>query len=134
MRLLETTLAGVDTLLLISSSQICQRATHVIVAAKKAGIKRIVYTSLLHADTSQLSLAEEHRQTEAAIQVSGLAYTLLRNGWYTENYQASIPGALAGGALIGSPGEGRVASATREDYAKAAVAALTGRRHRLDPA
>ena len=129
---LEAALAGVVTLLLISSSEIGQRATqhaNVIEAAQKTGVKRIVYTSLLHADTSPLSLAEEHRQTEAAIKASGLAYTLLRNGWYTENHLGSLPGALAAGAFIGSAGEGRVASATREDYAEAAVAVLTGQGH-----
>lgn len=125
-------LSGVDTLLLISSNEIGQRAvqhSNVIEAAKKAGVKRIVYTSLLHADTSPLSLAGEHRETEAAIVASGIPYTILRNGWYTENYTASIPGALAGGAFLGSAGAGRISSASRVDYAEAAVAALTGAGH-----
>lgn len=122
---LETALAGVDTLLLISSSEVGQRAVqhgNVIDAAKAAGVKRIVYTSLLHADTSPLSLAEEHRQTEAALKASGIAYTILRNSWYTENYTGSIGGALAGGAFIGSAGDGKISSAPRLDYAEAAVA------------
>ena len=86
---LDSALSGVETLLLISSSEIGQRAAqhaNVIAAAKKAGVKRIVYTSVLHADTSVLSLAEEHRATEADLKSSGLSYTILRNGWYTENY------------------------------------------------
>lgn len=125
-------LTGVDTLLLISSNEMGQRAAqhrNVIDAAKKAGVKRIVYTSLLHADTSPLSLAEEHRQTEAALKASGIAYTILRNGWYSENYTGSIGGALAGGAFIGSAGDGRISGATRLDYAEAAVAVLTGEGH-----
>lgn len=125
-------LAKVDTLLLISSSEVGQRAVqhaNVIAAAKQAGVKRIVYTSLLHADSSPLSLAEEHRVTEADIKASGLAYTILRNGWYTENYLGSLGAALEHGALIGSAGEGRIASATREDFAEAAVAALLGQGH-----
>ena len=120
-------LAGVDTLLLISSSEVGSRAPQhraVIEAAKAAGVGRIVYTSLLHADVSPLGLAGEHRDTEAMLKASGLTFTILRNGWYTENYAASIPGALAGGAFMGSAGEGRIASATRADYADAAVAAL----------
>jgi NAD(P)H dehydrogenase (quinone) len=124
--------AGVDTLLLISSNEVGKRAPQhhaVIEAAKKAGVKRIVYTSLLHADTSPLSLADEHRQTEAELKASGVPFTILRNGWYTENYAGSIPGALAGGAFIGSAGEGKVSSATRADYAEAAVAVLTGEGH-----
>ncbi|NDK54880.1 SDR family oxidoreductase [Pontibacter fetidus] len=129
---LNKALEGIDTLLLISSSEVGQRATqhhNVIEAAKKAGVKWIVYTSLLHADTSSLSLAEEHRHTEAELKKSGIPHTILRNGWYTENYAGSIPGALAGGALIGSAGEGKISSASREDFADAAVAVLTGEGH-----
>ncbi len=120
-------LAGVETLLLISSSEVGRRAPQhraVIEAAQAKGVGRIVYTSLLHADVSPLGLAGEHRDTEAMLKASGLTFTILRNGWYTENYAASIPGALAGGALMGSAREGRIASATRADYADAAVAAL----------
>ena len=129
---LDRAFVGVDTLLLISSSEVGQRmAQHhnVIEAAKKAGVKRIVYTSLLHADTSPLSLANEHRATEAELKASGIAFTILRNGWYTENYTGSISGALAGGAFLGSAGDGKISSATRADYAEAAVAVLTGEGH-----
>jgi NAD(P)H dehydrogenase (quinone) len=125
-------LTGVDTLLLISSSEVGQRAVqhrNVIEAAKGAGVKRIVYTSVLRADTTPLSLADEHRTTEAALKASGIPYTILRNGWYTENYTASVGGAVAGGAFIGSAGDGRISSATRDDYAEAAVAVLTGEGH-----
>ncbi|GHA62428.1 SDR family oxidoreductase [Pontibacter akesuensis] len=129
---LNRALAGIDTLLLISGSEVGQRARqhqNVLEAAKKAGVKRIVYTSLLHADTSTLSLADEHLATEAALKDTGIPYTLLRNGWYTENYTGSIPGALAGGAFIGSAGEGRISSAARADYADAAVVVLTEEGH-----
>ena len=121
-------MAGVDRLLLISSSEIGRRVPQhkaVIDAAKAAGVKLIAYTSLLHADTSSLGLADEHRHTEVLLKESGVPYVLLRNGWYTENYTASIPAALQHGALLGSAGEGRIASATRADYAAAATAVLT---------
>jgi len=124
---LATALSGAETLLLISSNAIGARvAQHraVIDAAKTAGVRRLAYTSVLHADVSALELAEEHRQTEALIAASGIAHTLLRNGWYTENYTASIPPALQHGALIGSAGLGRISSATRADYAEAAAIAL----------
>lgn len=129
---LSAALAGVETLLLISSPEIGQRVAqhrNAIDAAKRAGVKRIVYTSLLRADRSPLSLAPEHKETEGLIKASGLAYTFLRNGWYSENYTGSIAGALAGGAFIGSAGEGRIASAARADYAAAAVAVLTSAGH-----
>ncbi len=124
---LDRALAGIDTLLLISSSEIGQRATqhrNVIDAAKKAGVKRIVYTSLLHADTSPLSLADEHRATEADLKASGVPYTILRNGWYTENYEPALRYAEDTGLLLANAGDGRVASAAREDYAEAIAAVL----------
>lgn len=120
-------LKGVRNVLLISSNQIGRRAAQhraVIDAAVAEGVERLLYTSVLHADVSSLGLADEHRQTEAMIADSGLAHTLLRNGWYTENYAASIPAALAHGALIGAAGDGRISSASRQDYADAAVEAL----------
>ena len=129
---LAAALAGVDTLLLISSSEVGQRAVqhrNVIQAAKQAGVKRIIYTSLLHADTSPLSLAVEHRDTESALKEAGIPFTILRNGWYTENYTGSIAGALAGGAFVGSAGEGRISSAARADYAEAAAVVLTSTGH-----
>ncbi|MGJ7491657.1 SDR family oxidoreductase [Variovorax sp. ZT4R33] len=125
---LSRALAGVETLLLISSSEVGQRVAqhrHVIDAAKAAGVTRVVYTSLLHADRSTLSLAPEHVETEALLRASGLHVTLLRNGWYTENYTASVGSAVAHGAFIGSAGDGRIASAARADYADAAVAVLS---------
>jgi NAD(P)H dehydrogenase (quinone) len=125
---LSKALAGIDNLLLISGSEVGQRAkqhANVIEAAKKAGVKWIVYTSLLHTDVSSLSLAVEHSATEKVLKESGIPYTLLRNGWYTENYTGSIPGAIAGGAFIGSAGDGKISGAARADYAEAAVAVVT---------
>lgn len=124
---LQAAFQGVSKLLLISSSEVGQRAAQhqaVIDAAKAAGVELIAYTSLLHAETSPLLLGEEHRQTEAALQQSGLPFVLLRNGWYSENYAASIAPALAHGAFIGAAKNGRIASAARADYALAAATVL----------
>lgn len=117
-------LEGVEKLLLISSSEVGQRTAqhrNVINAAKAAGVSFIAYTSLLHADTSPLGLAAEHIETEKLLAASGIPYALLRNGWYSENYLASAPPALAHGVFIGAAGDGKIASATREDYAAAAA-------------
>lgn len=125
-------LEGVQTLLLISSSEIGQRALqheNVINAAKQAGVGRIVYTSVLNAPGSQLSLAEEHRVSEGLLMASGLTYTILRNGWYTENYLRSLESALEHGAIIGSVGDGKIASATREDFAEVAAVVLVEQGH-----
>ena len=97
---------------------------NVVEAARTAGVSLIAYTSVLHADRSPFGLAEDHRQTEALLARSGVPFVLLRNGWYTENYMASVPAALAHDALIGAAGEGRIASAARADYADAAAAVL----------
>jgi NAD(P)H dehydrogenase (quinone) len=121
-------LKGADKVLLISSSEVGQRAKQhraVIDAARRSGVKLLAYTSVLHADTSPLGLAAEQRETEVMIRASGIPFTLLRNGWYTENYMAGISGALAHCAVYGCAGEGRIASATRADYAEAAAAVLT---------
>lgn len=119
---------GVDKLLFISSSEVGRRLPQhraVIDAAKHAGVKLLAYTSLLHADISPLGLAAEHQATEALLQASGVPFVLLRNGWYSENYLASVPAALQHGALIGSAGDGRIASAARADFAAAATAVLS---------
>ena len=125
-------LNGIDHLLLISANEIGKRAEqhkNVIEAAQKADVQWIVYTSLLHADTSSLNLAGEHRFTEEALKGSGIDYTILRNGWYTENYTGSIQGALKAGAFVGSAGDGKISSATRTDYAEAAAVAITDQSH-----
>jgi len=109
---LDAAFQGADKLLLISSSEVGQRTPqhqNVIAAAQRAGVALLAYTSLLHADTSPLGLATEHLATEALLRASALPHVLLRNGWYTENYLASIPPALA----------------ARADYAAAAAAVLT---------
>lgn len=129
---LDAALRGLEKVLLISANEIGQRVRqhrNVIEAALRVGVPFLAYTSLLHADTSPLALAEEHRQTEAALRASGLTYTVLRNGWYTENYENSLRAALAHGVLVGASGEGRISSATRADYAEAAAVVLTGDGH-----
>jgi len=126
---LRSALVGIQRLLLISSSEVGQRkAQHraVIEAAKSSGVQLLAYTSLLHADSSTLGLAGEHRDTEQALAESGLGYVLLRNGWYSENYTASVPPAVEHGSILGSAQLGRISSAAREDYADAAAVVLTG--------
>lgn len=125
---LSTALAGVEKLLLISGSEVGKRiAQHqaVIDAAVENDVALLAYTSILHADRSSLMLAEEHRATEAALQSSGIANVLLRNGWYNENYTGTAAMTVEQGALYGCAGEGRISTASRADFAAAAVAVLT---------
>ncbi len=122
-------LDGVTKLLLISGSEIGARIQQhkvVIDAAIKYGrLELLAYTSILHADKSPMILAQEHIATEKIIQESGIPYSILRNGWYTENYTGSAKSALEHGAVFGAAGDGRIASASREDYAEAAAQVLT---------
>lgn len=124
---LDAAFAGAERLLLISSNALGVRVEqhrNAIEAARRAKVAHIAYTSVLHADVSKLGLAEEHRRTEALLEASGLPFTLLRNGWYTENHTAAIAAALQHGALIGGAGQGLISSAARRDYAAAAAVAL----------
>jgi len=128
----EAALRGAEKVLLISSSEVGKRdAQHraVVDAAKKNGVKLLAYTSMLHADRSSISLAPEHKATEEAIRASGIPYVFLRNGWYLENYTENLGPALQQGAMIGSARDGRIAGATRRDFAEAAVAVLTDDGH-----
>lgn len=129
---LAPSLSGVTTLVLISSNDFDDRVgqhRNVIAAASAAGVGRILYTSLLRADTSPMLLAADHKATEDAIRASGLGFTILRNGWYTENHTGSLAGAIAAGALIGAAGEGRFSAAARADYAEAIAVTASGEGH-----
>lgn len=129
---LEAAFEGVDTLLLVSSSEVGQRVPQhvaVIDAAKAAGVGRVVYTSVLHADTSSLVLAPDHKATEEHLAQSGLATTILRNSWYIENYAQSVQQARETGEILASVGDGRIASATRAEYAEAAAVVLLDEAH-----
>lgn len=125
---LDRAFAGVDALLLVSGSEVGKRVrqhANAIEAAERAGVGRIVYTSAPHADDTALVLAPEHTATEKLLAASGLPVTVLRNNWYTENYADQLETAAATGEIVGSAGDGRVASASRADYADAAAVVLS---------
>lgn len=124
---LPTALAGVQRLLLVSGTAVGQRVaqhTAVIEAAVAAGVERIAYTSILRADTTSNPLAPEHRGTEAALAAAGVPVTLLRNGWYTENYTDRLAEYGQRGEVVGATGGGTVSAAPRAEYATAAAVAL----------
>ena len=125
---LDAAFKGATKILLISSSEVGQRAQqhqNVIDAAKRAGVSLLAYTSVLRADTSPLGLAAEHVVTEAAIRAAGLPYSFLRNGWYLENHTEHLAPVLEHGVVLGAAQDGRFSSAARADYAAAAAAVLT---------
>jgi NAD(P)H dehydrogenase (quinone) len=119
--------AGVDRVLLVSSSEAGSRLAHhtnVIEAARRAGASRIAYTSMLNADDTTNPLAGEHRDTEQLLRQAGVPFTLLRNGWYTENYTDQLSRYLTSGHVLGAAGNGRISAATRRDYAIAAAVSI----------
>ncbi|MEV6423051.1 SDR family oxidoreductase [Streptomyces sp. NPDC051662] len=129
--LADTFRAG-DRVLLISGSEVGQRVpqhTAVIDAARAADVAQLAYTGILGGPDADLQLAAEHKETERLILDSGLPYTFLRNGWYTENYTGNLAPVLEHDAVVAAAGEGRIASASRADYAAAAAAVLTGDGH-----
>jgi NAD(P)H dehydrogenase (quinone) len=125
---LDMAFVGADTMLLVSTTTVGERygnARNAIDAAARAGVSRIVYTSIVNASTSQMMLADEHRRTEDYLRNSGSAFVILRNGWYLENYTNQLPMITQYHALLGSAHHGLVSAASRRDYAAAAVAVLT---------
>jgi NAD(P)H dehydrogenase (quinone) len=129
---LKDAFAGAEKVLLVSSSEVGQRAAqhrNVVDVVREVGVSLLAYTSIPYADRSQVLLATEHKVTEAYIRDSGLPYVFLRNSWYMENYTAQLPAVLQHGVVLGAAGEGRVSAATRADYAAAAAAVLTEEGH-----
>ncbi|GGX73344.1 NAD(P)H-binding protein [Streptomyces fructofermentans] len=120
-----------DRVLLISGNEFDKGRVgqHKVVldAAGAAGVALLAYTSA--PGSLSAALADDHRGTEAAILESGITHTLLRNGWYNENYTENLAPVLEHGAVVQAAGDGRIASAARADYAAAAVAVLTGEGH-----
>jgi len=122
-------LRGVDRVLIVSTDVIgevrIKLQTDAVGAAKAAGVKRIVYTSMPYPEPGNIiPMAADHGATETAIKTTGIDYTILRNSWYTENLLGSLPAALASGKWYSASGDGLISHVTREDTARAAAAAL----------
>ncbi|MGW4241363.1 NAD(P)H-binding protein [Nocardia sp. NPDC004722] len=117
--------AGAERLLLISSPELdpARRLHHhlgALRAARQAGVRWVVYTSFLGADTDPTGLTEAHHATEQAIFDSGLAYTILRNPLYSEPF---LPSPTASEVMSGTGGRG-LNTAFRADLARAAATVL----------
>jgi NAD(P)H dehydrogenase (quinone) len=125
---LDEAFADAETMVLVSTTTVGERFDNhrnAIDAARRAGVSRIVYTSILNASTARMTLADEHRRTEDYLRESGSAFVILRNGWYLENYTDHLPTITEYHALPGSARDGLVSAAARRDYAAAAAAVLT---------
>jgi NAD(P)H dehydrogenase (quinone) len=124
----EAALSAGDTFVLVSGNELATRDAQqadAVDAAKRAGVAHLVYTSGLRAAESPSPIAASHAASEKVVRDSGIPFTLLRNGWYTENYARTLPAVRDSGVLLSSVGDGRVASATRIDFAQAVGAVVT---------
>ncbi|MGJ7040045.1 NAD(P)H dehydrogenase (quinone) [Shinella sp. BE166] len=125
---LDAAFAGAGKVLIISTDALDKPGRRLaqhkaaVAAAKKAGAKHILYTSMPQPDDSLVTFAPDHLGTEQAIKATGIPYTILRDGWYAENLFMSLPHALQTGSWYTATGEGKIAHITRDDTA----AAITG--------
>lgn len=128
---LRTSLAGVEALVLVSGmappeDRIGQHR-NVIEAAKAAGVRKIVYTSIQGPEvgTAFSPVVQSNRQTEADIRASGLDWTIGRNGIYIEPDVEYIDSYRAKGEIANSAGDGKCGYTTRSELAHAYAALLT---------
>jgi len=127
---LEAAFKGADRILIISTDALDEPGKRLrqhlaaVAAAQKAGAKHILYTSMPNPETSVIPFAPDHLGTENAIKATGIAYTILRNGWYMENLFLALPHAIADGKWYSASGKGQLAHIARADIAKATAAAL----------
>lgn len=124
--------AGVDRLLLISTDAVdvpgrrIRQHTDAIKAAEHAGVKHVVYTSIIHSGPqSPAFVVPDHRATEAALAESSMGWTVLRENIYMDLQLMSVGQAIKIGTVVNAIGDGKAAYITREDCALAAAAALT---------
>ncbi|QRI65400.1 SDR family oxidoreductase [Shinella sp. PSBB067] len=127
---LDAAFAGATRALIISTDALDRPGKRLaqhkaaVAAAEKAGVRHILYTSMPQPDDSRVTFAPDHLGTEEAIKATGIAYTILRDGWYAENLFMSLPHALQTGSWYTSSGNGRIAHITRADTAAALAGAL----------
>jgi NAD(P)H dehydrogenase (quinone) len=121
---------GVGTVLIISTDALdgadtrLKQHRNAVSSAVAAGVDRLAYTSMPNPDSSFLSFAPDHLETERTIKATGLPHVIFRNGWYQENLLRSLPNALKSGQWHTAAEGGRTSYAGREDIAEAIAAAL----------
>ena len=132
---LRASLAGVDAVLLVSGMAVpaarVQQHRNVIEAAKSAGVRKIVYTSIqgLEAGTGFSPVVQSNRQTEADVRASGLAWAIGRNGIYIEPDVEYIETYKEDGEITNCAGDQRCGYTTRAELAFAYAQMLTGDAH-----
>jgi NAD(P)H dehydrogenase (quinone) len=132
---LESSLAGVDSLLLVSGmappDERIDQHRNVISAAVAAGVKKIVYTSIQGSEegTAFSPIVLSNRQTEKDIHASGLDWSIGRNGIYIEPDVDYIDIYRSAGKIANCAGDGRCGYTTRGELGYAYARMLTDSRH-----
>lgn len=128
---LDKAFAGVDRLLIVSTDALdrpgrrLEQHKAAIGAAKKAGVKHVLYTSMPNPKAdSPVAVAEDHRLTEEALKAAPFGHTILRNNLYMHYMVGAAAAAVAHGNVYAASGDGKVAYVSREDCAAAAAGAL----------
>jgi len=127
--------AGADRLLLISTARVgtrVQQHNNATVAAVRAGVTHIVYTSIIAANESNnpAIVKLDHRATEEFIENSGADWTFLRDSQYAEAVaQAMVIPALMAGTKPDNCADGKVGFVARDDCVASAVSVLLGEGH-----
>ncbi len=128
-RTVSDALQDVERMLLISATELGHRVQQhrdAIDAARHAGVRHVIYTSIPNpVAQNPAGVVPDHAATEAALEASGLAWTVLRNNLYAEYQVPGAAQAIATGQLITNAGGGRTAYVSRDDCAAAAAAVLT---------
>ena len=121
----ESALAGIDTVLMVSASESEDRVdVHraFVDAASAAGVSHLVYISFLGASpTATFTLARDHSATEQHIAASGLAHTFLRDALYLDFMEMLVG---EDGVIRGPAGDGLVSGVSRADVARSATAVV----------
>lgn len=136
-RSLITAFEGIDKLYFVSGNDIVHRNKqheNVVKAAKEAGVKHVIYTSVPRkneTETSPISvILESHLNTENWLKEAGLTYTILKHNLYIEMLPVFLGEQLLQTGIAYFPaGDGRVSFTSRTDMAEAAAATLTGEGH-----
>lgn len=132
---LQRAFQGVDTVLLVSGMDPPDKRAgqhrNVIDAAKAAGVRKIVYTSVQgpEAGTAFSPIVQSNRQTESDVRASGLAWAIGRNGIYIEPDVEYIDTYKARGEIANCAGDGRCGYTSREELGFAYARMLTEPAH-----
>jgi len=131
---LDNAMQDIEKILLISTidHHRLQQHKNVVDAAKKAGVKHILYTSVSIKDLPNCAtkvIMESHFQTEDYIKESGLKYTFLRNSLYTDMIPVYVGEKVFETGIIFPAGNGKVAYALRREMGEATANVLLQNGH-----